>query len=160
MTTFPDLPDQSNDSVLSVHNPSQFELPVEESDLGKILELVQSGENITYGQVELVYVDEKEIIEINKKYLQREYVTDIISFHYNEAENISEASKEPIEGTLYCCAPRIAEQSDEMDSNIKEEFYRIFIHGLLHLAGYKDSSSKEKEAMTRLENHYLDQIDH
>ncbi|MCG2590060.1 rRNA maturation RNase YbeY [Rhodohalobacter sulfatireducens] len=157
MTTFPDFPGELNESVLSVYNPSNFDLPVELHDLESIIGLIQSGENITFELVELVYVDEEGIIEINKKYLERDYVTDIISFNYNDEQD-SSPSKEEIEGTLYCCAPRIAEQSSEMASNIQQEFYRIFIHGLLHLAGYNDTSKDEKNIMTQLENHYLEQL--
>lgn len=158
MTTFPDFPGESNESVLSVHNPSQFDLPVEILSLEKLIDLIQDGEDVVYGLIELVYVDEEGIIEINKKYLGRDYITDIISFNYNEKQKAAGSPKKKIEGTLYCCASRIAEQSSEMGSDMKQEFYRIFIHGLLHLAGYNDSSAEEKDTMTRLENHYLEQL--
>ena len=152
MTTFPDFPEESHKSVLSLFNPSEFELPVQESVLQKLLQVIEQEESIRFRQVELVYVDEQGIVEINQEYLDRDYVTDIISFSYHEAQ------KDSIEGTLYCCAPRIAAQSEEVESDVKEEFYRIFIHGLLHLAGYDDSTADEKEAMTKLENHYLEQL--
>ena len=152
MTTFPDFPDESNESVLSVHNPSQFYLPVENTVLENLLQIIEKEEDVIFSHVELVYVDEEGIVEINKEYLDRDYVTDIISFNYEDDP------EKGIEGTLYCCAPRIAEQSGEVESDTEQEFYRIFIHGLLHLAGYDDSSPKEKNTMTRLENHYLEQL--
>lgn len=155
MTTFPEFPDLPDETVLSVNNPSQFDLPVHQDSLEKLLHLIQTGENVKFELVELVYVDEEGIVEINQKYLERDYVTDIISFNYNDDES-SKSSKKGIEGTLYCCAPRIAEQSSELESDPEQEFYRIFVHGLLHLTGYEDSSPKEKETMTRLENHYLE----
>ncbi len=155
MTTFPDFPDLPDDTVLSVNNPSEFDLPINQGALEKLLQLVQTGENIEFNLVELVYVDEEGIVEINKKYLERDYVTDIISFNYNEDAS-SENPQKGIEGTLYCCAPRIAEQSSELESDPEQEFYRIFVHGLLHLSGYEDTSPEEKETMTRLENHYLE----
>lgn len=155
MTTFPDFPDLPNETILSVANPSQFELPVHQESLEKLLRFIESGENVKFEFVELVYVNEDGIVEINQKYLERDYVTDIISFNYDEDESVDSSNK-GIEGTLYCCAPRIAEQSSELKSDPEQEFYRIFVHGLLHLAGYEDSSPEEKETMTRLENHYLE----
>ncbi|WP_234573023.1 rRNA maturation RNase YbeY [Rhodohalobacter sp. 614A] len=152
MTTFPDFPAKSNESVLSVHNPSQFNLPVNEPALERLLQIIEKEENSSFSFVEVVYVDEEGIIEINKEYLDRDYVTDIISFNYEDDP------EEGIEGTLYCCAPRIAEQSRELESDPEQEFYRIFIHGLLHLVGYEDSTTEEKEAMTKLENHYLEYL--
>lgn len=152
MTTFPDFSDDSDESVLSVHNPFKFNLPVKESALESLLQIIEKGESVNFSLVEVVYVDEDGIVEINKEYLTRDYVTDIISFNYENDP------KKGIEGTLYCCAPRITEQSGEMESDLEQEFYRIFIHGLLHLAGYDDSTTEEKEAMTKLENHYLEHL--
>lgn len=152
MTAFPDFPGDSDESVLSVHNPSNFNLPVKESALESLLQIIEKEESVNFSLIEVVYVDEEGIIEINREYLDRDYVTDIISFNYENDP------KKGIEGTLYCCAPRIAEQSKEMESDLEQEFYRIFIHGLLHLTGYEDSTTEEKETMTRLENHYLEYL--
>lgn len=155
MTTFPDFPDESSKSVLSIYNPSHFDLPVKNSVLERLLQLVETEEMVTFSLVEVVYVDEESIVKINKEYLDNDYVTDIISFNYN---NYEDEPGNGIEGTLYCCAPRIAEQSGELESDTEQEFYRIFVHGLLHLAGYDDSTPKEKKSMTQLENHYLEHL--
>jgi rRNA maturation RNase YbeY len=158
MTTFPEFPDLPNETVLSVNNTSEYDLPVTQETLEELLHLIETGEDVIFLLVELVYVDEENIVEINQKYLERDYVTDIISFNYHDEDEPSDSTKKRIEGTLYCCAPRIAEQSVEVESDPQQEFYRIFIHGLLHLAGYNDSLPEEKETMTRLENHYLEQL--
>jgi len=84
-------------------------------------------------------------------------VTDIISFRLDD-ENDDNNSDQSIEGTLYCCAPRIAEQSAEFDADTKTEFLRVIVHGLLHLTGYDDQTESDKEKMTSLENHYLQSL--
>jgi len=114
-----------------------------------VLSLVSEKEKRSFEFVEVVFVNENEIISVNKKFLDRDYVTDIISFHYTEEENAS------IEGTLYCCAPRIQEQADELNQPHKTEFFRIFIHGLLHLIGYEDQTPEEKLEMRNKEDFYL-----
>ena len=38
---------------------------------------------------------------------------------------------------------------------MNDELKRIIIHGILHLIGYNDSTKKEKEAMTNLEDFYM-----
>lgn len=153
METFPDIPHNENQPKLTLSNPAEANLPVEESDLEKLMNRIEKEENVLYQSVELVYVDEDYIVEINREYLNREYVTDIISFRYDE-----DTSDRVIEGTLFCCAARITEQCGEANTTPRNEFYRVFVHGLLHLAGYNDQSEKEKETMTRLENHYLNYI--
>lgn len=135
---------------LQIFNATKTDLPVQEIDYRKVFEFVAEHENASFELVELAYVDESEIVRINLEFLKRDYVTDIISFRYDENEN-----KQEIEGTLYCCLPRIIEQAKEHDQTSRKECLRIFIHGLLHLIGYDDQSESEKAEMTRLENQYL-----
>jgi len=151
MKTFPDFPNTFDESEqLTVHY-GENDVPVEERVLKTILQEIGREQQAVFASIELVYVDEKGIIAINYEYLGREYVTDIISFRYDEREDL-----QAIEGTLYCCAPRISEQSRELGTPESQEFYRIFIHGLLHLTGYNDQTKEDKAVMTQLENHYLE----
>ena len=153
MKTFPDIPGFDSDQKLSLSNSSNTPVPVKEKELQKLIRFIEKKESVNFSHIELVYVDENEITGINGEYLGRDYVTDIISFRYDD-----EASNQNIEGTLFCCAPRIAEQSEEFDAPQKTEFYRIFVHGLLHLCRYNDQALEEKKAMTELENHYLEKL--
>lgn len=145
--------DKDASPILQFFNESDTEVPLSQADASRILALVEQHEAVTFEMVELVYVDEAEIVRINKEHLDRDYVTDIISFRYDDGEAADDNSA--IEGTLFCCAPRIAEQANEFGEPIEQEFQRIFIHGLLHLVGYDDSSKDEKQRMTDLENKYL-----
>ncbi len=144
---------KTDSSILQVFNESDEKVPLSQAKAESILQIISDKENAAFSLVELVFVSEQEIVRINKEHLNRYYVTDIISFRYDD-ESDSEGN-ETIEGTLFCCAPRIIEQSAEFKEPVEREFQRIFIHGLLHLIGYEDSSDQEKEAMTVLENKYL-----
>lgn len=137
---------------LQVFNESGIDIPVIEHDLQRLIEIIKEKEHVSFELLEVVYVDEEEIVRVNKEYLNRDYVTDIISFRYDEDD-----SNSPIEGTLYCCAQRINEQAVEFESPTKQEFERIFIHGVLHLIGYDDQRPSDKQKMTELENYYLGQ---
>ena len=140
----------SPSSPLQIFNETELQLPFQKEVADHLLHLIAVGEQVTFDLVELVYVDEEGIISINKEYLNRDYVTDIISFRYDEDDEDT-----GIEGTLYCCAPRINEQAVEFNSTPEKEFLRIYTHGLLHLTGYDDLSDSEKRTMTELEDHYL-----
>jgi probable rRNA maturation factor len=141
---------------IELFNESGLDIPLSESDLLKIANLVSKGENRYFSLLELVYVDEKTIIEVNKKYLNHDYVTDIITFPYSEAG--TDLISQEIEGTIYMCTQRIIEQSDELTIPAKEEFSRVYIHGLLHLCGYHDDNQSSKQEMTEKENFYLQRI--
>lgn len=157
MTIFPEpdeefIPTDGSSSRIEIHNPSGQPLSFEKDSVSEIVSSIEAGENIHFRWVELVFTDEKGIVEINNEYLQRDYVTDIISFRYDEGDD------QKIEGTLYCCVPRIMEQSQEFDTTSRLEFFRIIIHGLLHLAGYDDQTEAEKQKMTELEDFYLQSL--
>lgn len=137
-------------SPIELFNTSGLELPFKESDAALLLNEITEHQECFFSFVEVVFVDEAEIVRINKEFLSRNYVTDIISFRYDEIETNQE-----IEGTLYCCAQRIKEQAVELKELEKKEFLRIITHGLLHLVGFDDQTPEEKKEMTRLEDFYL-----
>jgi len=150
MTNFPDIPTDPEKKLI-INNESGESVPVQEQELLKLLEITEQNESVRFKEIELVYVDEDEIVRINHEFLDRDYITDIITFRYDEDD-------QAIEGTLYCCAPRIAEQSTEFKDDPKTEFLRVFVHGLIHLAGHNDQTPSEKKKMTDLEDQYLNTL--
>lgn len=141
---------ENTSPILQFFNESEIPVPVNQSSLASLLSEIAEAEQVSFEMVELVYVSEEEIIRVNTEFLDRNYVTDIISFRYDE-----DKENQAIEGTLYCCAPRIKEQADQYADSEEEEFRRIFIHGVLHLIGYEDRTPEQKNKMTELENTYL-----
>ena len=126
-------------------------MPVQEQELLDLIEITENNEQVRFKEIELVYVDEDEIVRINHEFLDRDYITDIITFRYDE-------DNQAVEGTLYCCAQRITEQSAEFKDDPKTEFLRVFVHGLIHLAGHDDQTPDEKKQMTDLEDQYLNAL--
>lgn len=139
------------ETEVEVFNESGRDLPVDERIVRKCISEVARQEACSFSLVEVVYVDETRIQEINKKHLNHDYVTDIITFRYDE-----EGNKIGIESTLFCCAPRISEQAREYNQGEITEFKRVLVHGLLHLAGYNDESEEEREKMRDREEFYLE----
>lgn len=133
-------------------NESGYTIPLADEQYFKTLNKLSSDEHIEFADIEIVYVDEKGIVSINREYLEKEYVTDIITFSYHED------LQQPVEATLYCCAPRIAEQAHEFGESEHREFLRVFIHGLLHLCGYNDATEQERIVMKERENYYLEEL--
>ena len=142
---------KSETPILQLFNESDEDIPLSNETASAILDQISLHEEASFSMVELVYVNEEEIVRINKEHLDRDYITDIISFRYDDGT----ASNSDIEGTLFCCAPRIIEQAEEFGESVENEFKRILIHGLLHLLGYKDKTKEQKSEMTSLENKYL-----
>jgi probable rRNA maturation factor len=150
-TPFPHPEADTEFPKLEIYNESDRSIPLSDEDHLALLRQVEQHDEGTFLQVELVYVTPERIVEINNEFLGRDYVTDIISFRYDDLEEDHTA----VEGTLYCCADRIAEQAAEWEASETDEFRRVFVHGLLHLLDYEDQSDEEREAMRNRENYYL-----
>ena len=138
---------------IELYNESGQDISLTKTHFKQLIQSVSKGENCTFTWIEIVYVDEDGIVEVNKKFLNRNYVTDIITFSYADDAQISDTSG--IEGTIYMCNQRIIEQAGDFKVDLTEEYKRIFVHGLLHLCGYNDETDDHKLAMSSLENKYI-----
>lgn len=148
-----------NPNNFQLFNTTKLDFTVAESTINKVIKLFTQRHSCTIEFVEIVLVDEKEIRRINREYLQKDYVTDVISFHYHDSNETKYTLITPaLEGTMYCCLPRIIEQSTELDVDVSTECLRIVVHGLLHILGYEDSTVKQKETMTKEEEAIIQQI--
>ncbi len=143
----PDLSPQFES--IQLFNTTEESLPIDQSQLQRLAFLTAERQKVAFELVEMVYVDAETIVEINETYLGRDYVTDIITFRLDEGDLMA------IEGTIYCCVPRIKEQADELEQDVATEFARIAVHGLLHLTGMDDQNPDDKAAMTLAEDEIL-----
>lgn len=94
---------------------------------------------------------DKYILQLNNEALQHDYYTDIITFELNE-------KNEPIEGDIYISIDRVKDNAKTLEIPFITELQRVLIHGVLHLCGYKDKSTKEEKQMREKENYYLNKI--
>lgn len=133
-------------------NQTDLILPVDVSSIEQCVISVSEGEQICFSLVEVVFVTEEKIVEINTEHLGRTYITDIITFDYTDEDS------EFVEGTLFCCASRIVEQAAEFSEPEQREYHRIIVHGLLHLCGYSDETDSLKSEMTKKEDFYLEKL--
>lgn len=139
---------------LDLINDSGTTVPIDESIALACILAVSTAEAVRFSMVELVYVTEDEIVDVNKHHLGNDDITDIISFHYHDA-----GATDDLEGSLVMCASRIHEQAAELGVDATHEFKRVIVHGLLHLIGHDDDTPELKAAMTAKEDVILSRID-
>jgi probable rRNA maturation factor len=110
----------------------------------KSLEEEKKGVNF----ISFNFCSDEYILELNNSSLKHNYYTDIITFELNQ-------KNEKIEGDIYISIDRVKENAKVLNESIINELHRVIIHGVLHLCGYKDKSSKESKMMRNKENYYL-----
>ena len=99
------------------------------------------------GEIAYIFVDDEEILRVNREYLQHDYYTDIITFDYTEGDTIS--------GDLFISLDTVRTNAEQFDKPYDEELHRVIIHGILHLCGINDKGPGEREIMEENENKAL-----
>ena len=99
------------------------------------------------GKIEVHWLSDDELLEINKAHLDHDYYTDIITFDYSTSRKIS--------GELFISMDRVRENASTHGSSEVQEFHRVVAHGVLHLLGFKDKTEAESKVMREKENEAL-----
>jgi rRNA maturation RNase YbeY len=108
------------------------------------------AEGFTIGELNYIFCSDAYLLDINQKYLGHDTLTDIVSFDNSEDPKM-------IEGDIFISIERVRENAIKFDTK-DSELQRVMIHGLLHLAGYKDKDKAQKELMRNKENEHLKNI--
>ena len=101
----------------------------------------------TVGEVGYMLVDGEKIVEVNREYLGHDYYTDVITFDYDEDNVVS--------GDIVISLDTVRSNAELFGKSYDEEFYRVLIHGILHLCGINDKGPGEREVMEAAENKAL-----
>lgn len=128
----------------------------EEEKIKEYIEYILKNEKENFNEkdfyVSFMLTNNKVIHEINKEYRGIDRPTDVISFAYNETENIG-----PVEivGDIIISIDKVREQAKEFGHSDKREFYYLLTHGMLHILGYDHMKDDEKVVMREKEERYL-----
>ena len=90
------------------------------------------------------------MLETNKSFLNHDYYTDIITFDYTVGKVIC--------GDLLISIDRVDDNAKKLFVDFDEELSRVIIHGILHLLGFKDKSSRDIKSMRLAENAALEKL--
>jgi probable rRNA maturation factor len=97
-------------------------------------------------QIDYIFCSDEYLLEINREQLQHDYYTDIITFPYHDQGSKS------IMGDLFISVDRVKENASEVGASFVDELHRVMIHGVLHMLGHKDKTTKEATEMRRAED--------
>ena len=105
-------------------------------------------ENKALERIDYIFCSDDYLLDINKRFLQHDYFTDIITFPLSE-------NGQPIVAEIYISRDRIKENALEHKTSIFNETLRVLFHGALHLCGYADKTTNQKLLMRDKENFYI-----
>lgn len=102
------------------------------------------SENYDLGNIVFAFFNDEEVKKLNKKFLNKDYYTDVISFN--------ETTEKTISGNIAISVDRVKENSKKFKCTFQDEMRRVMIHGLLHFMGYNDQNNEASAKMRKKEN--------
>ncbi len=133
-----------------IYDNVKFRLKGSKQVLNKIEKVIRT-ERMIPGDLIFIVTGDSEIRKINKEFLNHNYNTDVIAFNYNEGNILN--------GEIYISIETVKRNSANYKVSCREEFIRVMIHGTLHLCGYDDKSSGEREIMIQKGEDWISELE-
>ncbi len=119
---------------------SQSVISVDESRLTDAVKAVLRTHDVAYARIGVSIVDDPTIHELNRRWLDHDYATDVLSFPLSWQDDFLEGEIVASADTAKTCASRFS-------WNESDELLLYVIHGALHLVGYDDQTPEALEKM-------------
>jgi len=111
------------------------------------IEHIFRSEKQNLKSLQYVFCTDEYLLDINRRFLQHDFYTDIITFELGETG--------ATEGEIYISTQRVRDNAQKLGKSTKEELHRVIFHGALHLCGYKDKLKADQMEMRAKEDRYL-----
>lgn len=123
---------------------------IPEIDFRKVstwIEMVAASHSRRVGNLHYLFVNDEEILQANRQFVNHDYYTDIITFDYSRGDRIS--------GDIMISLETVESNAVRYSVTYFRELLRVIIHGVLHLVGINDKGPGEREIMEEAENRAL-----
>jgi probable rRNA maturation factor len=136
---------------ISVSCPQETVI-IDRKRMRQVAETVLFGEGIDNAEISLAFVDNQTIQQLNRRYLEHDEPTDVLSFP------ASDGPKNKLGGELVIGAEVACAEAESREHPLEAELALYVIHGLLHLLGYDDRNGEGRAKMRAKEKHYLREL--
>lgn len=99
------------------------------------------------------FVDAEEGRTLNRDYREKDYATNVLTFAYNEGEELSD--DEPTRADIILCTDVLEKEAAEQKKSVEEHTAHLIVHGVLHAQGYDHMDDEEAAEMEGLETAIL-----
>lgn len=92
---------------------------------------------LDFNTLSIAFVSDLEMKKLNKKYRQKDTVTDVLSFNYSDS------------GEIVMCYNQVQKQAKIANHSAKKELANLTIHAVLHLKGYDHEKTRTQADQMR-----------
>lgn len=118
--------------------------------ISKVIKSELRLKKLKLGQINYIFCSDEYLLELNKKFLDHDYYTDVITFDYSEIPRIS--------GDVFISVDMVLNNSVIFGQLFEQELLRVISHGFLHLLGFKDKELEDIETMRAMESGMINRI--
>ena len=120
-----------------------------------VLDAALAHEKVENAIFSVVFMNDEEIHEMNREYRGVDRVTDVISFAFEDNNDLVYNDIRML-GDIFICIPQMKRQAVEYGHSEKRELAFLAVHGILHLLGYDHMNEKDEKVMFALQELILD----
>ena len=110
-----------------------------------IVDLIKQNQRLIQ-ELNIVFVSDEYLLEMNQKHLDHDYYTDILTFAYEE---------NPVYADIFISIDRVKDNATQLQFPFKQELHRVIAHGVLHILGYDDHEENDISEMRAQEEYAL-----
>ena len=103
------------------------------------------------GELGIRVTDDETIRELNRRHLEHDYATDVISFCYDLEQPF-------VSGELVVSVDTAKDRASEVGWDARNELLLYVVHGVLHIVGMEDSSDQDRAEMRVAESLVMRQL--
>ena len=111
-----------------------------------LVEVIRKSEKAP-GDLKFIITNDESVIDINKKFLNHNYYTDVITFDYSE--------KRVVSGEIYISLDTVRDNAINYKVSLRNELLRVIIHATLHLCGFDDKDEMQRNVMRLEEDRWI-----
>ena len=115
-------------------------------DVETWINVVISDQNKNLDCINFVFCSDDYLLDVNNKYLNHDYYTDVITFDYGRDIILSD---------VFISVDRVKDNASVLGVMYFQELLRVMVHAVLHLCGFVDKTDDEEMLMRTMEDKYL-----
>jgi probable rRNA maturation factor len=102
------------------------------------------------------FVDAAEGQTLNRDYRHKDYATNVLTFAYNEGEELG--ADEPTQADIVLCTDVLRREAEEQEKTVEEHAAHLIVHGVLHAQGYDHEHDADADEMEQLERDIMEAL--
>ncbi|KFI06253.1 rRNA maturation RNase YbeY [Massilia sp. BSC265] len=105
-------------------------------------------------ELSIRFVDAEEGQALNRQYRGKDYATNVLTFAYNEGEELGE--DDPTQADIVLCTDVLLREAEEQKKTVEEHAAHLVVHGVLHAQGYDHEHDEEADEMEQFERDIME----